>query len=548
MGLPLRIGLMIDSYNQPKWVIRMIEELINSEYAHIALVLINETKASSCKTTLLRKICNKAIAYTYKKLIERHTYIDDALALENISDLTKEVQTHHIFPQYKQGANYLAKDDISFITENNIDICIRLGFGVLKGDVLKAPKFGIWSFHHGDNSEIKGMPAGFWESMEEWPVTGVTLQILSESLDSGTVINKSYSCTDKDSIADNKSNYYWKSSKLLTRKIKELHAHGHQAFLENLKAYNTPITFYSKQLYYKPKTIKYASLVLRKIFKKFTTLYNNYIYKNQWILLFSLSEKHQQDLHRYSKIIPPNDRFWADPHIICQSDKYYIFIEEVPYDSRRGHISLIEMDNSGNCKPTKKIIEEDFHMSYPFVFKHNGEFYMLPETAENKKISLYKCIEFPHKWELEMHLLENIQAYDATLLFDQGKWWIFANVVESDGISSWDELFIFYAEELLTTDWTAHAKNPVISDCRTSRPAGKFFTEGNKLYRPSQNSSHLYGYGLNINEVTQLSTTTYQEKIVSRATPDWDKTIIGIHTFNREANLTILDAKYKCKK
>lgn len=143
-----------------------------------------------------------------------------------------------------------------------------------------------------------------------------------------------------------------------------------------------------------------------------------------------------------------------------------------------------------------------------------------------------------------MNLMENIRAGDATLYFADNRWWMFANISETKGASLADELCIFSSTELLSQDWQPHPANPVVSDCRNARPAGRVFKHGNQLYRPAQNSSFRYGYGFNLNEITRLTEDEYAEITVSRIEPHWDKKITGTHTFNKVDALHMIDASY----
>jgi hypothetical protein len=81
-----------------------------------------------------------------------------------------------------------------------------------------------------------------------------------------------------------------------------------------------------------------------------------------------------------------------------------------------------------------------------------------------------------------------------------------------------------------------------------ARPAGRIFSRDGKLYRPSQNSGYHYGYGLNISEITELTESTYAERIVSRLAPTWDAEIRGTHTFASERGLTMIDALTWCRR
>jgi hypothetical protein len=90
-----------------------------------------------------------------------------------------------------------------------------------------------------------------------------------------------------------------------------------------------------------------------------------------------------------------------------------------------------------------------------------------------------------------------------------------------------------------------HPRNPVVSDARSSRPAGRPFVRDGCLYRPSQNCCPHYGYGFNISEVTKLTETDYEERVLSRVEPVWDGNIVSTHTINYEDGLTVIDGQFR---
>ena len=100
--------------------------------------------------------------------------------------------------------------------------------------------------------------------------------------------------------------------------------------------------------------------------------------------------------------------------------------------------------------------------------------------------------------------MSDIDAVDSTILFHNNKWWLFTGIKENDGASNSDELFLFYSQDPTSDQWIPHPQNPIISDVRRARPAGKIFSYQNKLYRPSQNGSYHYGYGININRIKKI--------------------------------------------
>ena len=261
----------------------------------------------------------------------------------------------------------------------------------------------------------------------------------------------------------------------------------------------------------------------------------------QWIVLFHLGDGLATTLNRFTWLVPPKDRIWADPFVIYRNETYHIFVEDMPFKTKRGCISVIDVDAEGTCSEPVVALETPYHLSYPCVFQWQNQDFMIPETSQNRTVELYRCVDFPHQWELDMVLMADVLAYDATPLQYNGKWWLFVNLAEKEGASDRDELFVFYADYLRTTEWTPHPLNPIVSDVKCARPAGQLFTQDGKLYRPSQNSLHYYGYGLKLNEIVVLSETEYVERAVSAVEPVWDTRVYGIHTLSQAEQMTCID-------
>ena len=87
-------------------------------------------------------------------------------------------------------------------------------------------------------------------------------------------------------------------------------------------------------------------------------------------------------------------------------------MEDYFFSDKRGRISAIEIKENGH-EFLGVVLEENFHLSFPFVFEDSGNLYMIPETAENQQIRLYECISFPEKWVLKTiwHLRSKKEKY-----------------------------------------------------------------------------------------------------------------------------------------
>ena len=167
------------------------------------------------------------------------------------------------FPITKGFIDYFDTNSVQEIKKYNLDMIYRNEFNIIKGKILNLPKFGIWSFHHGDNKYYRGGPAGFWEILNYEDTTGVTLQILNNKLDGGRVIEKGFYPTQSTFVRNNLF-ILEKSSSILLKNIKILY------YNSNIK---TRISNSKKHKIYKyPDKLKYIIKYLYIIFVKFFLL------------------------------------------------------------------------------------------------------------------------------------------------------------------------------------------------------------------------------------------------------------------------------------
>jgi hypothetical protein len=541
--LPLRVGLLVDSFVQRRWICKIVEDIQASGIAEIVVVIKNAAQSPAGQGHFKSYWRNRRyLLYTlYEKIDNRRVKLTpDAFAPTDLKTLVGDVPVIEVTPEMKAYSDWFSAGDIKRIREFDLDVALSFGFRILKGDVLKIARHGIWSYHHGDNAVNRGGPAGFWEVMDGVPVTGSVLQVLTEDLDNGPVIYRSLSPTsDKYSVRANRNNLYWKSSAFVLRKLREL-ANGMPVGAPDNNVYRP----YSNRLFRMPTNAEMLPRVTRLATKLAAGKVRSLFTEDQWQLAYRFKSgpcDANNTFYRYKQLTPPRDRFWADPCVVKAGDTYYVFIEEYLNSAGKGHVSVIQLDRKGVVNGPTTVLERDYHLSYPFVFEWNNSYYMVPETAANKTVELYRSTSFPFEWQLEKVLLQDVRAKDATLAEIDGTWWMFVSIAEH---SIPDELYLFYADTPLGP-WTPHRRNPVKSDVRGSRPAGGLFNWHDELYRPAQNSSGHYGYGMSINRVTHLDREAFREEEVSTILPNWKKDLIGTHTISIAGDLTVIDCLVK---
>ncbi len=229
----------------------------------------------------------------------------------------------------------------------------------------------------------------------------------------------------------------------------------------------------------------------------------------RWTIFYSAVDWKQLDIERADRIDNPPGSFLADPFLLEQDGKTYCFVEELSFSDWRGCISAYELV-PGHARRIGKVIVEPFHMSFPFLFRHGPNVYMVPETSENRDIRVYRCLGTPDRWALEAVLMSGLQAMDTMLFEHEGRWWMMTNLDPAigDGCS---ELHLFHADSPLSTDWTPHPCNPVVVDTGRARNAG-LLRQGRVLYRVAQRQAfNTYGSDFSVNRIDLLDTDRYRE-------------------------------------
>jgi hypothetical protein len=198
--------------------------------------------------------------------------------------------------------------------------------------------------------------------------------------------------------------------------------------------------------------------------------------------------------------------FVADPFMIRSGDTWHMFFEVLNSKENKGEIGLATSADGLRWNYEQIVLSEPFHISYPHVFSHDGEYYLVPESEQIGKVQLYKATTFPYRWEPVVTLL-NLQAADASLFFYEESWWMFACTTPY----AQDTLRLYRADEL-TGNWTEHPASPVVKgDPRSARPAGRPLVFEGRLIRYAQDCFPEYGTRVRAFEVSELTATTYRE-------------------------------------
>lgn len=555
---PLRVGIMLDTWVVPAWIAHVIDLFQAAPFVEVSGVVLNRRAmegdapvasggaGGKLRRLLTGKIGLKGVLWSmYTQWDDRTFHFpDDPFAPVDVHARLPSVPAIVVEPVGKKIVHRFAEPDLSVISGWNLDVLVRFGFNILKGDILNAARYGVWSYHHGDNRIYRGGPAHFWELYEKHLLSGVILQVLTEALDGGHVIYRTWSSTQHGiSLRKNRYVPYWKASAFMLRRLHDLHERGWE-WLTSQPDWSEPVRPESK-IYKAPSNATVAHFMARNVVRTATLRLTRSHIQEHWFIAFRqdrarfVRNTREIDTTGFRPVMPPRGRFYADPFAVRWKGRDFLFFEDYIYAQERGIVSFVEVFSDGRVSAAETALERPYHLAYPCVFEHDGEMYMIPETMANRTVELYRAVEFPHRWELVRTLQQDIRAIDVTFHHQDGTCYFFATVVER-GEAYTDELFLFVSDSL-TGEWRSHPLSPVVSDVRRARSGGALFLRDGRLMRPSQDCSVRYGYACVLNEVTKLSPTEYDERPVGTILPDWHPGLRGTHTLNSTETLEVID-------
>jgi hypothetical protein len=553
---PLRIGLLLDSAKLPRCFAEVVDHILQSDFAQLELLVFNaETQLHASQPRPARPAARKLIEalvdrkrrpkllYSlYERWDQRHIDpADDPLAWVDCSARFAHIESFSVTPITKRFVHRFPAEAIERIREKGLDVLIRFGFNILRGEILTAAKYGIWSYHHGDNDYYRGGPAYFWEVYEGNPLSGAVLQVLTDELDAGKVLYKGIFTTYAGiSQVRNRTQPYWGASTFMIQKLRELQEYGWDhvernvvqpsPYLGRKKIYSQP-TNWEMLRWLGPWMLCRTGLRLAR--RPAVQHWRVALRAGASPVVNSTSAP---DLAGFRWIESPPGRFYADPFLLESGGETWAFFEDYDYARQRGKISCAKV-RAGELVEPVTALERPYHLSYPCVFRDGEQLYLLPETESTGAVELYRCVHFPEVWRMERELFQ-AHAVDTTVWVEDGLYWFFVTMHERRGHAT--QLWLFYAETL-TGKWTAHPANPLSTDVRNSRGGGAIFRHHGKLFRPSQDCSREYGGSFTLNEIVILNRREYREKPQVRVRPPWGKGWLGTHTYSLAGDIEMID-------
>lgn len=273
----------------------------------------------------------------------------------------------------------------------------------------------------------------------------------------------------------------------------------------------------------------------------------------KWLLLknkqeafgvaFTFENNIPNNLSRGIKVKNLEKHYFADPFLYKKNGRMICFVENYDCAQKKGKISALEIFEDGTYSLLGDVLEEQFHLSYPFVFEFNNDIYMLPETSGCGELRLYKCQKFPMQWQYFHTLMTDVKCVDSMLLEVNSQWCLLTNMVECHDSEVNTNLSIFFADSPLSKKWQPHPQNPVVSDATNGRNGGLIHADEGYV-RVSQGYDFLnYGAYISGNKINVLNQQEYRETLLFVKKPDFFDSIQGCHHLHNRYGCTVYDYK-----
>ena len=527
----LRLGIVVDSPVVPHWVARAVEVARQQPRVSIDTLVILNGETGSTKPSPRRRPGLRGLYEVFDSW--RFPLVLKALApkhLEELGGWRKEQRSNPEGDRLREDLQSLGLDGVLWLSTR---VSPRLFTGV--------SRYGVWCWRfgarNGTEAALSAVEPSFDAVLGDIRIIEVRLTAMLPDAQE-TVLAASLHNSVRFSKRRTEDSISWRAAQLLARAAGRLltDGPGDEDFEDEAQTRTThrkPVVVGLSQ------AAKLVSLGTRYVRHHLA----NARRINQWAMAFYRDPSGAPGPAlvpgRYAELVPPRDRDWADPFPVRIGEVDWIFFEELEYARGVGHLSVAPLGQKHFTAKPEPIIMEKFHLSWPFVFEHEGAHYILPETAEERRIQLYRATRFPYEWVPDRVLMEGGTVVDPTLVHIDGIWWLFTCDLDG-GNQPWTELHLFHSSSPFGP-WIPHRRNPVVTAVSHARPAGRIYRQGDAWYRPAQDCSVDYGYALSVMRIDVLNRDEYRETKVAELQPTWGPRLCGVHTLNFTDALTLID-------
>ena len=534
-GRSLRVGILCDGTVFQRWQAESIRGVRAVSGVELVVLVVNDPHPAPAPK-MLEGLWQRPWRTALYRRYRHKRFKPAAMDPVDLSTELAHVPLMRCRAEERGHSQYFDAEDLAALRAMQPDVLLRFGFNILRGEVLQVPRFGIWSFHHGDEEKYRGGPPGFWEIMNGEPVTGAILQRITDRLDGGIVLRKGWFNTVDHSLSDTVNNVLTHTAHWPAQVCREL-LDGRTAVVDgaasrtNARVYRYPgnldfLRFLGKQAankarFHQQELRRHEEWNIGVLYQPIASL---------------LGEKPSLNVRWIPS--PSKGAYRADPFGYMGADgQLNVLYEKYDYATGTGSIGRIRPKRDNILKRSRTMLNDGSHFSYPYIVERDGSVYVIPENAASGRVDRYRVNEANEALEFVDTLLDE-PLYDPTLFEHEGRWWLFGTKSPLTNVA----LYAYFSDTPFGP-FAPHAMNPIKMDVRSARPAGTPFVHEGALYRPGQDSSITYGRRIALNRVHELTPTAFREEVVRFVGPIKGSYAQGMHTLCALGPITLVDGK-----
>jgi hypothetical protein len=210
--------------------------------------------------------------------------------------------------------------------------------------------------------------------------------------------------------------------------------------------------------------------------------------------------------------------FRADPFMFVKNEELFLFYE-IQYGFDCGKIAMTKTCDLVNWSEPVVVLQETFHLSFPFVFEEDHQIYMIPESQESDTIKLYRANDDLTSFSFVRVLLRQERVnglqcnyVDSHVYKKDGLFYLFTSFMKD--WKTTQELYV--SDSLLEGVFKKHPSSPLCISHEYGRNGGSLIEYDDKLLRVSQDCHKNYGENVSLHQIVKFDNQCYQEQLYKR--------------------------------
>jgi hypothetical protein len=482
---PLRVVLLTASDDIELWLAQAIDRAVGHGAIELAAIAtpagpIRTPNAAASLWEVVRKPRH------WGHFVLRRTLLRTSLAARLPLDARyPEVSRVEVSVEQVGSTTYVSEPGIAALVDARADVILLGELGILKGAVLDAVPFGVWSFHHGDPRAYRGRPSCFWELHDGADVVSAGLQRLNETLDGGAFLGL-VTVGTRPSFGGTMDALYDASTTLLASVA---HQVVHSGELPDAIELPNPLPPVKRR----PGNRAVLTAARRVAGRALGRLWRGVFLRRDWrvgVAPAMTSSEPWSALTDPSTIqwltAPRRKVFWADPFVVeGAGGSCTLLVEE--FDHREGYGRIVMLGvRDGAVTERRVVLDDGHHHAFPQLVRVDDGWLATTDTCCDPP-PIYRFSEIGERWEPIAGATLPAGLSDPVLSRD-GERWVAVGTARSRDSASW---CVAYEASALGAPWTEVHPGPRFVDVRRARGGGTL--DVRRRVRAAQDLSRGYG-------------------------------------------------------